>query len=399
MNEMPPGASSPGEEQAFRVAYLVAGFLRNTLTDLEHTELDDWIAANMDNQRLFEQLIDEKNQAQWRREMEQIDTETALQNVQQKLLPKKPLPMLRSSWLLAAAAVLLIVLVTSFFILRNHHTTETTGMAQNLQPALLPGSDKAMLTLSDGTNIQLDSLQNGGTRRQGSVQFTKLDSGQLAYQQKQTVLLQQELAFNTLSVPDGGQYKLVLPDGTKVWLNAGSSLKYPTAFNMPKRVVELSGEAYFEVARDTLFPFVVKTKGTTVEVLGTHFNVNAYADEPVTSVVLEEGSVKLNNSMVLKPGQVGMLDSSGRLSKSVADIDMALGWKNGQFIFKETPVDVLMRQVARWYKADIIYQTNIQEHFNAQIPRTASITELLRLLEGTGRLHFSVTDNKITVMK
>jgi len=199
--------------------------------------------------------------------------------------------------------------------------------------------------------------------------------------------------------PAGGQVRvLTLPDGTKVWLNAASSLKYPVVFGGAKRKVELTGEGYFEVAKDPMYPFEVSAGGSTVQVLGTHFNVNAYTDEPAVKVVLAEGAIRLNNSVVLKPGEQGMIAKNGNLEKDKADLVMALAWKNGQFVFKQTPIDLLMRQVARWYNATIVYDAKVPDHFNAEIGRDVPVSKLLHLLEATGSVHFKIENNTITVM-
>ena len=172
----------------------------------------------------------------------------------------------------------------------------------------------------------------------------RADTGVLTYPPIETTVLPQANAFNTLSVPAGGQFKVVLADGTRVWLNASSSLHYPLVFGNGKRVVELTGEGYFEVAKDPAHPFEVQVGSSTVQVLGTHFNVNAYADEPVMKVVLAEGSVKLNNSMVLKPGEGAAVEANGKMEKSRADLAAVLAWKDGQFVFREASLESLMRQ-------------------------------------------------------
>jgi ferric-dicitrate binding protein FerR (iron transport regulator) len=391
----------PADQQAFRVAYLVAGFIRNTLTDAENRELDDWVTASMDNQRLFERLIDEKNQDEWIKQMGGVDTASALKRVKARISfgPSQKKSGIRSLWPYAAAACVLIALAITFFIKTPNKTNPNPPMVQ-LQPNdIAPGKDQATLTLSDGTVIGLDTVQNGRVVAQSNSHITKLDSGQLAYQLVNPTMLPQADIFNTLTVPAGGQYKLVLPDGTKVWLNAASSLKYPTVFGGAKRKVELTGEGYFEVAKDPMYPFEVSAKGSTVQVLGTHFNINAYTDEPVVRVALAEGAIRLNNAVLLRPGEEGIVGKNGNIEKGKADLATTLAWKEGQFNFKQAPIDVLMRQVARWYNAGIIYDGKITEHFNAEIPRNVPVSKLLHLLEATGSVHFKIENNTITVMK
>ena len=400
MKEEEPIGPNPSDEQAFRVAWLVAGFLRHTLTDAQQIELDNWVTASMDNQRLFEKLIDEKNLDEWQQQKEKVDTTAALENIKSKISfrPKRKSAE-RSVWLYAAAACILAGIMFTFLLISKNQFKKQPDMVQTKPADIAPGADRATLRLSDGTLVRLDAIKNGNLTTQGNTHITKLDSGQLAYQQVNPTALPQAESYNTLSTPAGGQYKVILPDGTKVWLNASSSLKYPTVFGGAKRMVELTGEGYFEVAKDPMFPFEVKVNGAVVQVLGTHFNVNGYADEPDTKVVLAEGSVRFNNFLVLKPGEAAALSKNGNMSKGRADTEQALAWKNGQFVFKETPIDVLMRQVARWYNAEIIYGADIKDHFNATISRDTPVSRLLHLLEATGEVHFSIEGNKITVMK
>jgi len=390
-----------GDEHAFRVAYLVAGFIRNTLTDAENIELDTWVTANIENQRFFEKLIDEKNQDEWLKQIGEVDTTAALKKIKSRIsfTPARKKSTIRSLWVYAVAACLIIGLMITFLLISKDKTPQQSPMVQLHDNDIAPGKNQATLTLSDGTIIGLDTVENGRVVAQSSSHITKLDSGQLAYQLVNPTMLPQSDIFNTLTVPAGGQYKLVLPDGTNVWLNASSSLKYPTVFGGAKRKVELTGEGYFEVAKDPMYPFEVSANGSTVQVLGTHFNVNAYADEPVVKCALAEGAIRLNNSVVLKPGEEGVVGKNGNIEKGKADLASALAWKNGQFNFKQAPIDLLMRQVARWYNAGIIYDTKITDHFNAEIPRNVPVSKLLHLLEATGSVHFKIENNTITVMK
>lgn len=399
MKDEAPVGSAPGDEQAFRVAYLVAGFIRNTLTAVEQVELDDWVTANMENQRLFEQLIDEKNIEEGLRKLTKTDTSAALEKVKKRIGTS---PAAGTSFKLiwySVAACLLVVAGIALLLLYKKPFVKPPDMVETKPADLAPGAARAMLTLADGRTIQLDSLHTGSIPVPGNTHISKTDSGELAYAMVQPSTLPQAEWYNTLNVPAGGEYKVVLPDGTKVWLNAASSLKYPTVFGGSRRVVELSGEAYFEVAKNPLFPFVVKVNGTTVQVLGTHFNINAYNDQSEVKVVLVEGSVKFNSLMVLKPGEFATLAVNGRMARGSADTTYELAWKNGQFMFKEETIDEIMRQVARWYNAEIVYKDNITEHFRAHVSRGEPVSKLLHLLEATNAVHFAIDNKKITVMK
>jgi ferric-dicitrate binding protein FerR (iron transport regulator) len=400
MKEEDPTQHDPKDEQAFRIAYLVAGFIRHTLSDEENIELDNWVTAGMDNQRLFEKLIDEKYHAVWLSEIGKVDSAAALGRVKSRVsfAPVGKKSAIRQLWVYAAAACVIIGLMLTFLLISKDKTSSQPMVRVNSND-IAPGKDQARLTLSDGSVIVLDSIQNGRVVAQSNSSITKVDSGQLVYQAIQPSVLPQAASYNILSAPAGGQFKVTLPDGTKVWLNASSSLKYPTVFGGAKRKVELTGEGYFEVAKDPMYPFEVAANGITVQVVGTHFNVNAYTDEPLIKVALAEGAIRLNNKVVLKPGEEGAVSKNGNIEKGKADLETVLAWKNGQFIFKETALDVLMRQVARWYKAVIVYDTGIAHHFNAEIPRNVPVSKLLHLLEATGSVHFKIENNTITVMK
>ncbi len=400
MKEDEPFTLDPQDEKAFRVAYLVAGFIRKTLTPAENIELDNWVTSSMDNQRLFEKLIDEKNQDKWLRQIKAVDTERALELARARISIVKPTkkPEVRPLWPFVAAASVLAAIIIGLVVTKiNQHPT--SPIVQQPINDIVPGKDQATLTLADGMIVGLDTLKNTKLLTQANSQIINLDSGLLAYGLVTPTLLPQAEVFNVLTVPAGGQYKVVLPDGTKVWLNASSSLKYPTVFSGSKRTVELTGEGYFEVAKDPMFPFEVVANNTSILVLGTHFNVNAYNDEPVLSVALAEGAVRLNNTVVLKPGDQGNIASNGNIEKVKANLESTLAWKDGLFDFKEAPIDMLLRQVGRWYNAKIVYDTKITDHFNAQIPRNVAVSKLLHLLEATGSVHFKIENNTIRVMK
>jgi ferric-dicitrate binding protein FerR (iron transport regulator) len=401
MKEATPIGLNPEDEQSFRIAYLVAGFIRQTLTESENIELDDWVTANMDNQHLFEQMIDEKNQSAWLKQIDKVDSTAALESIKGKIsfMPGRKKSTIRSLWVYAIALCLVLGLMISFLLISKDKTTQPAPMVQLNTHDIAPGLARATLTLSDGRPISLDSLKNGRLLSQNNTPITKLDSGALIYQLIEPTILPQTESYNILSTPAGGQYKVVLPDGTKVWLNASSSLRYPTVFGGAKRKVALTGEGYFEVAKDPMYPFEISANGSTVQVLGTHFNINAYTDEPLIKIALAEGAIRLNNRIVLRPGEQGSVSKNGNIEKGKADLEATLAWKNGQFIFKETPIGELMRQVARWYHAGIIYNIKINQHFNATIPRNVPVSKLLHLLEATGAVHFKISNNTITVMK
>jgi transmembrane sensor len=273
--------------------------------------------------------------------------------------------------------------------------------------AIPPGGNKAILRLGDGREIVLDSAGEGTLTKQGQSNVIKSGDGQLQY--KSAGNTSEETVYNTIATPRGGQYQLVLADGTKVWLNASSSLRYPTAFTGKERRVELTGEGYFEVAHNKEMPFKVTTPprpggpgGADVEVLGTHFNVNAYGDEPDMKVTLLEGSVKVKaeNSVVLKPGEQAALASHSPLTINHSpNIEEVMAWKNGLFQFRAADLETVLRQAARWYDVQFVYKGDIPERFSGQISRSANAGQLLKILELTGKVKFEINGKTITVKK
>lgn len=269
---------------------------------------------------------------------------------------------------------------------------------------IAPGGNKATLILADGKKIVLDDKAMGKIAEQSGVTVTKTADGQLSFQVSKVEPVNPE-AYNSIVTPRGGQYQISLPDGTRVWLNASSALKFPSAFSSTERRVELSGEAYFEVAKNPHQPFKVITSQQLVEVLGTHFNINSYRNEAATKTVLLEGAVKVSSissgaSKVLKPGQQSIVHDDV-LDVFLADTEEALAWKNGLFIFNNEELESIMRKVSRWYDVDVVYKNDEvrKDVFGGSVSRFGNVSEILRMLEITGNVHFSIDGNKIIVMK
>ena len=310
------------------------------------------------------------------------DTESAVNH-------RSPFP-LRSTWLRYAAMILLLAGAATVLYLRHQSPKKEMALAPSkVQVDILPGGNKATLTLSDGSTIVLDSAANGSLASQGGLKIIKRDAGMLAYEGRNTG---GEQLYNKVSTPKGGQYQLILPDGTKVWLNAASSVRFPTAFT-GHRTIEISGESYLEVAPDHNRPFFVKTRGTTIQVLGTSFNVNAYADEVADKISLLEGSVKIG-STVLKPGQAYR---SGKVM--AADLEQDLAWKNGVFNFDNKPFEEAMRQLARWYDIQVVYERPVREiQFGGTFKRNLPLSEVLHFLEGVGLRYRLEANNRLVIL-
>jgi transmembrane sensor len=300
----------------------------------------------------------------------------------------------------AAAAVLIAFAVTGLIYVFKPSAPVKQIADVNMLNQVKPGGNKAVLTLADGTQITLDSTGNGAIASQGNVQVIKLDSGQLAYNAAKGGK-GKEMSYNTLVTPRGGQFRIILPDGSKVWLNAASSLRFPTAFNGKEREVQLIGEAYFEVAANAQMPFKVKVNEMAVQVLGTHFNVMAYPDEANIQTTLLEGAVKIQHgakAVQLKPGQQAELNTAGSISvNKEVDVEEVVAWKNGYFHFNHESLEGMMRQIGRWYDAEVAYEGKISDReFGGKIERGSDITEVLKILE-LSKVHFRIEGKKIIV--
>ena len=305
-------------------------------------------------------------------------------------------------WISIAAALLVALAGTLTYIYINRDPGKPQEVISALIPEqdIEPGGNYATLTLGDGSRVVLDSSMDGVVAQQGNTKVLKLSNGEVKYEHSKNA---GRIFYNTMSTPAGGQYHLVLPDGTGVWLNAASSITYPTAFSGRERNVSITGEVYFEVTKNTAMPFKVKTGEQMVEVLGTHFNVNAYNNETAVKTTLAEGKVKVTDkdkTMFLQPGQQAQNNRNGRLSLvEHPDLEETLAWKDGLFRFNGTDIETIMRQVARWYNVEIIYKDKISEEFVAEIPRSVKVSKLLELLELTKQVHFMIDKSTITVIR
>jgi ferric-dicitrate binding protein FerR (iron transport regulator) len=303
----------------------------------------------------------------------------------------------------AAAVVILFVLGAAYWVIPKQNNEKITASiaAPGKQTAkILPGGNHAILTMADGSKIVLDSVQNGNIQSGGAT--ISKQGGVLVYDGSSPAKsATAAVAYNTLTTPRGGQYKLILADGSKVWLNASSSLHFPTAFTGKERNVELTGEAYFEVAKNKEKPFRVNVNGMQVEVLGTHFNVNAYADENSIKTSLLEGSVKIKRgdvSGLLKPGQQGILESNNNdLKIKEVNMDEVIAWKNGLFQFNGAGIKTIMLEISRWYNVEIVYSGKVpQRSFVGKISRDAALPDVLKILE-LSNVKFNVIGRKIIV--
>lgn len=289
-----------------------------------------------------------------------------------------------------------------------------SGSDKHVQPAppaisvvsvtdLAPGSNKAILTLGDGTTVTLDSSSQGTLGVQGNSKVIKLASGELQYKKGAHGKDDgHEVVYNHVATPRGGQYAVVLADGSRVWLNASSSIRFPADFRDSVREVEITGEAYFEVAHNPAKPFKVKINNTSIRVLGTHFNIMGYTNEGSINTTLLQGSLMVesnSSSRLLVPGNQARVDKAGmmQLVKN-ADTEEAVAWRTGKFLFNSADMYSIMRQVERWYNVDVKFEGNIGLHFSGQLNRYANASELLRKLELTNEVHFKIAKGEIIVL-
>lgn len=395
--------SDHNSEQADRIKFLIAGFIRETLTESEQDELDAWVSASEDNLLLFEDLTDEKTVEESLKFLDQVNTEKALQRLKVKtgLIRESGKRARLWSYGIAASIILLIGVFAAFKLMKQNGSQEDEK-AISQQSYIVPGGNKAVLTTADGSTIPLTDAANGFLRNENGTTITKTSTGELTYSTgNQTGGAR--VAFNTLSTPRGGQYKVVLPDGSKVWLNASSSLTFPTAFAGIERTVELTGEAFFEVTKNAALPFKVKLPdASVVEVLGTSFNVMTYGDETDQETTLIEGSVKVSNNtgnIIIRPGEQALSNKEGILHINQSVNTAAItAWKEGNFEFRNATIETIMRQVQRWYDVEVVYQARINHEFTADVSRNEPVSQLLRLLELTNRVHFKIENKTIYVL-
>jgi transmembrane sensor len=388
------------EEQL--LAVLAEKFLANEATAAEQEQLH----------QLYDKWVDDEETVVSATENADVLRVEILQAIKDRINgQKKVIPFYKKkSWrLLAAASIIIVAGVLLVYYIqpaspKNGFATKQPNPAREQSP-VLPGKDRATLTLADGRVIDLDSSGAGLLAQQGNTSITNKD-GKIVYDPQN--MQSGETIYNTISTPRGGQYQLVLPDGTKVWLNATSTLKFPVAFAGNSRTVELTGEAYFEVATVHLrsgqkMPFKVNVANKAeVEVLGTHFNIMAYTEEEAIKTTLLEGSVKVSKdvaSVILKPGEQTSVSQSSHPSQPIpVQTEEAVSWKNGKFHFNNADIKTIMRQVARWYDVDVEYRNISSEtQLGGVVSRKEDLRQLLNYFEIAGKVQFTIEGRKIIV--
>jgi transmembrane sensor len=389
-----------------RLEYLFNCYLQHKCSEKEEEELMILLSKS-ENEAGVKKLLDEVNENTGSESTMPDETAASiLQNILQKdkaiVVPIKNSRSVLSLWMrVAAVVVILFISGTTYWILSEENKTKPASpvaVSPAKPPTILPDGNHAILTIGNGGKIILDSVQNGNIG--GNVKMIK-QGALLVCDGSPSSQTDEPVSYNTLTTSRGGQYQLVLPDGSKVWLNASSSIHFPIAFTGNQRNVELTGEAYFEVAKNKEKPFHVNVNGMQVEVLGTHFNVNAYGDENSIKTSLLEGSVKIKSgqtSGLLKPGEQGVLMKDANKIKVIkTDMNEVIAWKNGLFQFDGVGITTIMREISRWYDVDIVYEGEIPaRRFEGEISREASLSDVLKILE-LSNVKFTVEGRKIVV--
>ena len=391
---------------------LLRRFRSGECTDVEKQLVEAWYNELIDTGELeFEEGERESIQA--------AGEDWLLQNMNDDELTYAPVRRMRTAtrawW--AAAAILVLMTGAAYYLYNKQQAKLVAKKEDTLKNDVAPGSNKAVLTLSNGTTIVLDDASNGVVAEEGNSKVLKPEDGQLLYEQEENSE-HDALSYNTLATPRSGQYQLILPDGSKVWLNSESSIHYPTAFAENERRVQITGEAYFEVAKLKLgsgerVPFIVEKGDMQVEVLGTHFNVNAYNDESAIKTTLLEGKVrvrqwsrvngqlKTENEALLKPGEQAVL-SRGHSPLTIRhspDLEQVIAWKNGLFHFESADIKTVMRQLARWYDVEVVYEgtTVKNDPLFVEVSRNTRLSDVLKVLQESGSAKFIIQGKKIVV--
>lgn len=373
-----------------RIHYLLAQYLSNNATPAEVQEMLQWLQANPGQGDLLRDAWEANPQpapvANLDRMWAVIGPATAPRR-QRRLWPVAT----------AAAAALLLGIVTFTYLDKKKHSLETTaGM-----PYIAPGRNGAILTLADGKQVGLDSASAGVVATQNGAQVV-FNKQLLQYQAPGTAA--GDVAFNTVSTPKGRQFQVELPDGSRAWLNAASSIRFPTTFAGQERRVEVTGEVYFEIAQNATKPFLVHTPASEIAVLGTSFNVNAYTDEGQERTTLLSGKVaaapldRPTARVVLAPGEQSQYSAGAGLKVNKhADTEQVMAWKNGTFNFQDMSLQEVMRQLARWYDLEVVYEKGIPDiHFGGEMSRNVPLSDLLDGLKEMG-IHFRVEGRQLIV--
>lgn len=370
---------------------LIIKKINDTLTPEEESIFALWYNESGSNREYFKKV-----QNNYQSDIEEINLEKAWKIIDQKISPKRSR---KTYYRYAAAASVAILIGIAYFAQTkrpiNNSVTNTESAAASQE-----NPNDIVLTLSDGSKVVLDEKKKGFVANQQDVVITKDKDGQIRYDENNEAHTGKP-TYNTLATPPGKTFQIALPDGTNVWMNARSSLKYPTYFSGNDRTVVLAGEAYFEVAHNDKMPFKVFSSGQEVEVLGTHFNIRAYENEPVLKTTLLEGKIKITegeNAALVKPGQQIVVSVDKHVMKTrEVNAELSIAWKNRLFYFENAKYDEIMREIERWYDVDVIYKGKIpDERFEGAIQKDLKLNQILKMLESKD-VHFKISGKEVIV--
>lgn len=375
-------------EKDFRAAYLISHFIQENLSEEEEEELDIWMQQSDHNMQIFEDLTDEQVVGDFMKWYAECDTERSLQEVKQRLQftrPSKVIPV----WRYAAAACVVLLVGAGIYYFGFRGQDQPVASNPPKTADILPGKVSATLTLADGHKIDLTNLRDTIINRE-----VRIVNGRVIYSSTAS-----DPEMHEINIPRKGFYELVLPDGSKAWINSSSSIRYPSRFTGDERRVSVTGETYFEVAKNASHPFIVSVNGIDITALGTAFNVNAYPDEDGLRVTLTEGIINVNaasrNEQLLPGQQIAI--RPGEWNITTVDTSPIIAWTKNQFKLKNTTIEEVMRMAERWYDAKIIYKDKVADHFTGTIDRSVPISKLLKLLEATGQVHFQIEGDTVIV--
>ena len=382
-------------EKSFDIAALIYKSFQEELSEMESRELQSWREEKASNEDLYQELRNHPGALSKMEVYQRFDSKKAWSSIQGKLEETKVVPMYDKVWRYAAAVLLPVLMAGAIFYFTQYEQDPLAGIDE----VIVPGAEQAILILADGSKVDLTTSQSSKAINQGSVKITN-ESSSLHYAADTIDTEVQQVAYNELQTPKGGTYQLQLADGTKITLNAASSIRYPVSFTDSTRTVYLAGEAFFDVTKIGK-PFIVKSESQQVRVLGTQFNVMAYADELVVETTLVEGKVQVESNLerqILMPGEQSTLKQQ-KLSVQEVSTDNYTSWMSGKFQFKNSSMEEVMKRLARWY--DFAYEFENEEakdlHFTGRIDNQQQISAILKMLEVTTAVNFEFNDDQIII--
>lgn len=390
-------------QQLLRIAQLIYRQRSGELDETEQETLNTWLAASEQNRQLFRELSSEQLEAITRSEADQESLQASVERVYLATgIKPGPANIYMSKWRTWRwAAAVLVLAIAGAWALRLVKEKKPPLVAVHTTD-VEPGSRKATLQLGNGSTIVLDDAQNGVIANQGKTVIKKSANGRLVYDASAATAT--EITYNTIATPNGGEYEVILPDGSHVWLNAASSIRFPAAFTGNFRKVEINGEAYLEIVKNAKAPFIVVSGKHSVEVLGTAFNIQSYPKEENIATTLIQGSIRIaagKHTKVLQPGQQSLVGRNADDIRLAAEVNMeeVLAWRNGKFIFDDTNMKTVVSQLERWYNVNIDYTGMEDYRFNGEISRNVSLSKVLKMMELTSNIHYKINDRNIYMTK